>query len=570
MLEIRTVRFQNHFSFGNEMTEIRFDHSPTVLVVGKNGAGKSSSILDGICFAWYGRPYRDINLGQMVNTITEKGHLVESEASVGGHHYLVRRGVKPKVFEIFKDGVLVPQPGSAAEYQQWLIDNVLRMNFKTFTQIVIQGSAEHVPFLKLKPAQRREVVEDIHDIQVYSVMLKVLKEKAATVKEAYAEVDKRLSVAQKELEVEERYQASMAADTHAQIAQKQQQIDAHQEEVRSIQLDINDIIGEMSRLLADIPDGDTIGGKVAELERCRDKITANIQKLDQELEHHLHNQECPTCGQDIPADTREKSLADIRSRRSTMQVGLDKLEPMLAEARDRLSEVQDIQDEISALETKQGELRSRKVQINRFLNELTQEIKKMGEVRRDVGNIDALRETVETIARERDTLVEDGKRIAAAASIVKAMPNQIIAQYMPLMNQLVNKYLAEFDLFVDFHLNEDFEETIRSRHRDTFSYQSFSEGEKLRIDLSILFAWRDIAQMRSAASVDLLVFDEILDRSLDDDGAEFLLEIIRRLTDDVHCVIVSHRGGSLVEKFSDVITFVKKSNFSRMERNANF
>lgn len=571
MIKIKTIRFSNHFSFGNDVHEIQLDRAKTTLVIGKNGAGKSSAILDTLCYGLYGKPYRKIKLGQLVNSITGRDHLVEVDLEAGGHAYRVRRGVKPGVFEIFRDGHLVPQPATTREYQEWLEQSVLKMNYKTFVQIVILGTAKgNVHFLQLPAAQRREVVEDIHDIQVYSTMTQVLKEKAAGIKESLAEIEKRLAVAQRELEVEERHQASVSADIDSLLDQKGHQLEAYTRESQELTDQIEALSTRAKELTALIADADEVDKRIRTLVSLQDKIDTNAVTVGDEIRFYRHSDSCPTCKQDIDDEFKSRVVQEKETRYQEFMEGLKKLGCELEASRKRMEYIRSVHDDISSLDREAITLRQRVRSNREFEDSLRGEIRELTTRRnadREARLVQELRGAVAEIGTERDHVIAEARRIGQAASIVKQMPAKIIAQFMPVMNRLVNKYLSEMELFCDFYLDEEFNETIRSRHRDTFSYDSFSEGEKLRIDLAILFAWRDIARMRSSAAVNLLVFDEILDSSLDVDGSEYLLGIVQKLADGVHCFIVSHKGDSLVDKFDDVVTFSKVSNFSRVDRN---
>lgn len=566
-MQIHSVRFQNCFSFGNELTEVRFDKAKTTLVVGKNGGGKSSSILDTLCYGLYGKPYRKLKrLAQMINSITGRDMLVEVDMTVRGHLYTIRRGQKPNLFEVYRDGIMVDQASSVKEQQEWLEKSVLRMDHRAFCQIVVLGSANHVPFMQLPAAQRREVIEDILDIQVFSAMNDVLKEKVSDLKERMIDVDKRLSVARRELEIEEKYEEEARLDQNQKIRDLED--DLISAKTRHVELSetISHHQSVAASLTQTIADSESVLKKKNDLLVGQTKLNQKIALARKELEFFREHENCPTCKQGIQADFREEISAARVAEIEEYQELLKKIEKQGEQVSTRLADIKVVQSEIDQHDREFVRAKSDLNHLDEIIAKLVGDIDRAHETKRDRrGSLDDIRKNVALVSKEKDDLVSEGKVIAAASALLKdgGIKAQIVRQYIPLMNKLVNKYLAALELFVDFNLDEEFNEEIRSRHRDSFSYESFSEGEKLRIDLSILFAWRDIARMRSSSAVDLVIFDEILDGSLDAEGADYFLKLVHEQTEDCRVFIISHREG-LEDKFGRTLTFSKRNNFSKM------
>lgn len=564
MLSVRAVRFQNFFSFGNQLTEVRFDAPGPTLVVGKNGAGKSVSILDSVVYGLYGKPYRKTKMGQMLNSITGRDLLVEVDLEARGKSWTIRRGQKPNLFEVYRDGELVDQAASVRDQQEWLERSVLMMDHRSFTQTVILGSAGHVPFMQLPAGQRREVIEDILDIQVFSRMNEVLRERAGELRTVLAEREKELAVAQRELEVEERHLAALARDVEAERRETEQSLESARVSLTRAEAEIMSLRDESLRLNSTVSDVNENRRRISELETLRDRLGVRRRQVQKEIDFFSGSSECPTCSRGIDDEFREAALSERRAQLERVEGGLESTDRYLGEAEARASEIGAVFSEIASLDRRallasQG--RDGLVERVRGLEERLLSL--TVESRADEALIDDVRRRVDELSSLRDESLADARVMAHAGQLLKdgGIKARIVRQYVPLMNRLINRYLASLELFVDFHLDENFVEEIRSRHRDTFSYENFSEGERLRIDLAILFAWRDIARMRNSSSVDLLIFDEILDSALDSEGIDYLLRLITSMTDGSSVVIISHREG-MEDKFPRVLSFSKRQNFS--------
>lgn len=569
MLSIRAVRFQNFFSFGNQLTEVRLDRPGPTLVVGKNGAGKSVSVLDSVVYALYGKPYRRTKMGQMLNSITGRDLLVEIDFEARGKKWTVRRGQKPNLFEVYRDGELVDQAASVRDQQEWLEKSVLMMDHRSFTQTVILGSANHVPFMQLPAGQRREVIEDILDIQVFSKMNDVLRERAGELKATITEREKDLAVAQRELEVEERHLQALARDVESERRETEEALGTARSALANLESEVMSLHDESLRLNSSVADVDENKKRLSELEKLHDRLSVRRRQVQKEIDFFSHTSECPTCSRGIDDEFRSMALADRRGQMETVEKGLSSADEYLRDARSRSGEISSVFSEIAAIDRRAMIATQSRDRASDAISTLEEKLLSLTvESRADETLIGEVRRRVDELSSLRDESLADARVMAHAGQLLKdgGIKARIVRQYVPLMNRLINKYLAQLELFVDFYLDENFVEEIRSRHRDSFSYENFSEGERLRIDLAILFAWRDIARMRNSSSVDLLIFDEILDSALDSEGIDYLLRLLSTMTDGSNVVIISHRDG-MEDKFPRVLSFSKRQNFSQMTEN---
>lgn len=573
MLKLKAVRFQNMFSFGNEMTEIKLDNKAPTLCIGKNGAGKSSAILDCVMFALFNKPFKKINRGQIVNTITNRDAVVELDFETGGHQFMVRRGLKPNLFEIFKNGDPVSQPPSVKEFQEWFEKEIIRVNLKTCTQIVFMGTGNYMPFMQLPAAQRREVIEDILDIQVFGTMNQVLKERIDVAKTKLADIEKRLAIVQREKQVVELHIISAQKDVDGMIEQKKQKAISYATEAKEADTAVQKLDVEIANLRSSLVDVAQNSSRLMSIAVDLRDIESQMSRLSKEHRFYHDNDTCPTCQQGIAHDLKQQKTDDIEAETKLLAARKQELNAELAEL--KVGEQKDQQHNAKInqiLLTLEKEKRSHE-NVSRtarsFIQSLKDEVialKREKITKAEDGRLEALQIDLEAIDKERSEAQKEMELMSAASDLLKdgGVKAKIVAQYIPAMNTLVNKYLAAMESFVDFHLDEEFNETIRSRYRDTFTYGSFSQGEKLRIDLAIMFAWRDIAKHRNSASVSLLVFDEILDSSLDIEGVEYFMKLIMNITEDTSVFVVSHRGEQMADKFQHVLRFEKNQSFSKV------
>jgi DNA repair exonuclease SbcCD ATPase subunit len=562
MIEFKVVRYKNFFATGNAFTEIPLNVSPTNLVVGKNGDGKSS-IIESIVFCLYGRAYRNINKPQVVNSINKKNCVVELEFAVNGVEYKVVRGLKPAVFQIWKDGVLLNQDASARDYQTVLEEQILRVNYKSFTQIIVLGSASYIPFMQLTPTHRREVIEDLLDIKIFSEMNEVLKERVSEWKEAVRRVDSNLVVVRESVAIQQRHVEAMAKDLTARrddLEQSQREsegrLDAAKTELQILQNSIAEL------------------GSVPSYARDIAALQSRIQTLDTRIEKAqvaIANPKtvvCETCQQKLPAKKAEQILADTKD-------AIRRDEEARRDAANRVAELEEVEATNIERRTYIQTQRERASAIQAEIQHLTQQL---GAVTSELARVQVSEDTYSdekgklkemarrgvSLTEEKNTLIEEKDYLDAANVLLKdsGIKTKVIRQYVPVINKLVNKYLRMMDFFVSFELDDQFNEHIKSRHRDDFSYESFSEGEKQRIDLALTFTWRAIAEMKNSAHANLFFLDEVFDSSLDMGGTDTLLTMINTLGNKNNVWVISHKGDHLHDKFTNILKFEKKNNFS--------
>lgn len=569
MILFSKIRWKNILSTGDVWTEVNFQKSRSTLIVGENGAGKST-ILDAICFALFAKPFRKINKSQLINSINKKGMLVEIEFSIGSKQYLVRRGQKPSVFDIIVDDNMLNQTSDVREYQEMLEKNILKLNFKSFSQIVMLGSASFTPFMQLPAAHRREIIEDLLDIQIFSTMNSILKEKVQLNKEEITSVNYELKLLAEKIELQKRLAESMLQNNEAVIADKTAQsveVGGNLQIALDALGEINSIISTMESTIADSAQVHT---KLKKIERLYDIADAKIKKVEGEIEFFNNNDDCPTCRQAIEQVFKDKSIDEKMTMLTQLVTAKDDIVNQQQVISSRILEIDEVNDQLSE---KRVTALNYRTQIQIYENTLSlikaeiEQLKQKGTaIGIDSEEMDTLKRSLKSNVNTKEELLKDKAVLDVAAVLLKdsGVKTKIIKQYIPVINKLVNKYLAAMDFFVNFDLNENFEETIKSRHRDDFSYESFSEGEKMRIDLALLFTWRSISKLRNSASTNLLIMDEVFDSSLDNSGTEEFLKIINTLTADTNLFIISHKGDQLFDKFHSVIKFQKVKNFSQM------
>jgi DNA repair exonuclease SbcCD ATPase subunit len=558
MIVYEYVRWKNFLSTGNQWTEVRLDKDPTTLIIGANGHGKST-LLDALTFCSFGKPFRDINLPNLVNSINGKDCVVEEGFRSGNTQYKVVRGIAPKIFEIYENGVLVSQDAAGGDYQKWLEESVFKYNHKAFTQIVILGSKSFVPFMRLKPADRRNIIENLLDIEIFSAMNKVAGEQAKKYKEEVAANKIKIDGLVAQIELQKKHKEDSEKNAAEQVEKITAEIGDYRKEIQTLEMKV---LNEMTSIEAAQKAITTItGGSLpADMVRLAIKIDAKIEEKKRLVTFYETNDNCPTCKQVLELAFKENTVEDTKKDIVRRQLGLDELKK-------KIHGVEIQQDIISkssrAQNSYQHEISMRELQITE------------ARVKRDAASskkalsdemIEISRKMVEDLTAatdERRKLIENKAYYDAAVSLLKdgGIKAQIVKQYLPVINQLVNKYLAAMDFFVNFELDEEFNETIKSRHRDTFKYDSFSEGEKQRIDLALLFAWRAVAKLKNSVNTNLLILDEIFDSSLDGIGADLVLSILSTMSEGFNIFIISHRE-LLQDRFSSIIKFEKRNNFS--------
>lgn len=563
MIKFKKIRWKNFLSTGNIYSEMQLDKTETTLVLGENGAGKST-LLDALCFVLFNKPYRSVNLPQLVSSVNEKDCVVEIHFTDGTKDYKVIRGQSPKVFEIWSEGKLIDQDSKARDYQRMLEDTILGMNYKSFCQVVILGSANYIPFMRLPAAERRSVVESILDIGVFSTMNTQLKERISTNKEELQHAESAVSVSRERVSLLRRMVEEEKKRQEHDDAWEAEQVAKANEEIRILREQSAECSKEMSQLMDSIKDEDAARNTRNRFREIHSQLTKRVSNLGKEIAFYESNDTCPTCTQKIDQEFKGSAVAKAKSRTDEMTKALSEVEGHIASTEERLEEISEILSRVRVLNTeimrKNNEISAVERQIGSIGRKPTVE----STVEKDLS--DALVSEEEALDGKRE-LVEEQHYLSLAATLLKdsGIKSRIIKNYIPIINDTINKYLTKMNFFVAFNLDEEFNETIKSRHRDEFTYASFSEGEKKKIDLALLFAWRRIAAMKNSITTNLLILDEILDGSLDDQGTDAFLDIVGGLDKHTNTFVISHKPKEILQdKFDRTVQFVKRGNFSRM------
>lgn len=567
-LHFHKIRYRNLLSTGSAWTEVDLEVFPMTLIIGKNGDGKST-LIDALCFALFGKPFRKINKPQLVNSVTKKEMLVEVEFTIQGWRFKVIRGMKPNVFEVWRHGTLLNQPGDSRDYQAELEKYILRTNMATFNQIVILGSANYVPFMQLKTLQRREVTEDIYDLKIFTSMNSVLKDRLTKAEREVDRLENMKESIEGKIELSRKHQETVVEDKTKWIEAKQVDIDRALIEITRLD-DEAERLRQVNELLAFDVDLETSRKlKVTKLLEMKTKIEINAESVKKDMKFLDEHDDCPTCKQAIAEDFRVQAFQAKRSKLDEITGGLSLLNEKVEEAFASVTELNNPSKAFSENQTSIVLLSSRIMNQKSIIAKAEKDITLLE--KEQVATVDESTLTDledELLERKRDwaALVRQKDMMSYVAVLLKdtGIKSKIVKKYSGTFNQLVNSYLAKLDFFVDFHLDENFEEVIKSRGRDTFSYNSFSEGEKLRIDLAVLFAWRQIAKLRASLSTNILIMDEIFDSSLDVDGVEDLMKIMTRVTENSNVFVISHQTDRLSDHFDRTLTFTKRKGFSEI------
>jgi DNA repair exonuclease SbcCD ATPase subunit len=571
MIKFHKISWRNFLSTGNQATEVLLDRSSTTLIVGENGAGKST-ILDAICFALFNKGFRNVSKPQLLNSINQKNLVVELEFSIGRKDYKIVRGHKPAVFEIYLDGNFLNQEADSRDYQKYLEEHILKLNYKSFTQIVILGSASFTPFMQLPPSHRREIIEDLLDIRIFTSMNTLLKDKQSQLKDSMRQMDADLDVQKERVKLQDEYIKQLVADQErrsddlqARIDTTQSEIDVNNEAVAALEIQI----AALRDLIADEDSQIVKARKLSDLQR---KMTERISKAQTDIAFYHDNDNCPTCRQGLPHEFKTEAIDAQNSKMTEIQEALEELSINIELVQNRLDTIHDISNQISGhnqhIITHNNGIIAGQKYIQKLQAEQSAHTDTQDNLDDEKGKLKALAREVVVKTQERGTLNEEKYYQDIASALLKdtGIKTKVIRQYLPAINKLVNKYLGAMDFFVHFELDEAFNETIKSRHRDDFSYASFSEGEKQRIDLALLFTWRTIAKMKNSAATNLLLLDEVFDSSLDANATDYLMNVLNTLGEDTNVFVISHKGDQLFDKFRSVIKFEKVNNFSRIAK----
>ena len=565
MINFSKIRYMNLLSSGNQLTEIDLGKNKTTLVVGANGAGKST-MLDAIVFGLYGKPFRKVNKGQLINSINQKALLVEVEFSIAKDNYMIRRGIKPNIFEIHKNGEIIDQDASSKDYQAYLEENILKLNLKAFSQIVILGSATYVPFMQLTAQNRREVIEDLLDIKIFSTMNILLKDKVSNNKTDILDSKHQVELIESKIQSAKENNNSIKKIKETQVSDIKEKVKEKLQIIASEEACIEELQANILSLTETIKDKATCRGKQDKLKNLKHDLQTAMNTLSKDIVFYDSHDNCPVCKQGIEHDFKKDTVNTKKTKIQEIEAGLNQLDIKLNLVEDRLKAISLVEDKMQELNIQIGEHRGN---VNMSKSVLSSYKKELQNAENEVKEVDESK-ILEYSNSLKDTLnnqknfFDEKEVLTVVAAMLKdgGIKTKIIKQFIPVMNRLINKYLAEFDLFVDFQLDESFNEKIMSRFRDEFTYMSFSEGEKMRINLAILLTWRAVSKLRNSMSTNLLIFDEIFDGALDIDGIENLIHVLNNLTAGDNIFVISHKGDAMGDKFDQTINFLKVKNFS--------
>jgi len=566
MIKFDRIRWKNFLSTGNLFTEIDINTPGTTLIIGENGAGKSS-LLDALTFSLFGKPFRNINKPQLVNTITRKDLVVELEFAVQSNKYKIVRGIKPNIFEVYCNGSLVNQSAEMKDYQEVLEKSILKINYKSFCQVVILGSASFVPFMELPAAQRRSIIEDLLDLQVFTTMNTLLKQRVQDNGLSVNENENERKIIDTKIKMVKEHLKDVRSKNEQFIKEKKVALDDLENKIKEAYSSKKQHNDDLELKSADIGNRGNIQSKIDKLKTFRAQMEAKNSILTKEIEFFTNHDNCPTCKQEISSEFSCTIVDQRQVEIKAVEDGLAQLVKKYEETNAELNKILDLDKECDQIKSKMSHellrIRLLEEQKQSIVNELN-EAKKTAKDNSDLRVVD-LEKNLETLSEQYNQLQEDKYVLSAAAMMLKdgGIKTRIVNQYIPIINKLINKYLSEFDLYVEFNLDEQFNEVIKSRHRDEFSYASFSEGEKQKINLAILFTWRAVAKMRNSLSTNLLILDEVFDSSLDGQSADDLLKILQNISKDSNVFVISHRD-ALHDKFENTIKFVKTKSFSRI------
>ena len=568
MIVFEKVRWRNFLSTGNAFTEIDIGKSPTTLIVGSNGSGKST-LIDALTFALFNKPFRKIKVAQLINSINQKDGLVEVEFSIGASKYKIRRGIKPNIFEIYQNNILVNQDAHSKDYQQFLEKQILKLNYKSFTQIVVLGSSSFIPFMQLPAPHRREVIEDLLDIQIFTRMNDILKVEMTTLAQNFKDTEKDLDVVIQKRDLQEQYIGRLDEQRKKSAHEINDKISKSKKNIDGYQRDITDLQEQIDTLQKGIIDEEVVSKRLKKITSLQDALEKNKGRIAKDITFYLENDECNTCKQSIDPAFKTKILDARQDKAKEIELASIELDNKFNDVNNRINEIVDTQNKITQIQYNINSLNANIQAENRSIDSYNIDITKINEVENSEDEMLKLQDyrQEETKLRDEKTKLNDERYYAKiSGNLLKdtGIKTKIINKYLPVINHYVNHYLQSLDFFVQFNLDNSFKETIKSRHRDEFSYASFSEGEKLRIDLSLLFTWRTIAKMKNSTNTNLLILDEVFDSSLDNNGTDEFLKILNTMAKGINAFVISHKGDILIDKFSNTLKFEKANNYSRL------
>jgi DNA repair exonuclease SbcCD ATPase subunit len=570
MIHFKKVRWKNLLSSGNKFTTIELDRSSTTLILGDNGAGKST-LLDALCFGLYGKGFRNLKKDLLVNSINNKDLLVEIEFSIGKKEYKVIRGAKPNRFELYINNTLINQDASMRDYQDHLEKNILKMSHRSFTQVAILGSANFTPFMQLKPRDRRKLVEDLLDISIFSTMKLLLRKKVS---------DHNIEVKETEHEVEilEERINGLNSQLNALQKNRDEQIQKYESSIEETEANINSLlqrVDEKTKNVVEkkslIEDSTSQKDRLQQANELERKLSDNYKKAIKDVEFYESNEECPTCKQGLDEEHKKQHIQERQSKADEIRSALGEISKQIQGTQNRLEEIREVQDAIEEVQRTIGLLQTEITSNQKYIKKIQSQIE---ELSKGISGGDEVsdkltdsEDTLDTLLAKKQSLIDRTHYFEIAQLLLRdeGIKSRIIKQYVPIMNKLINKYLASLEFYVGFELDENFDETIKSRFRDVFKYENFSQGEKMRIDLALLFTWRAVARMKNSVNTNLLILDEVFDSSLDEAGTDDFLRLLNTLSEKTNAFIISHKGDQLYDKFEEIIRFEKHKNFSRIQ-----
>ena len=566
MIVFEEIKWKNFLSTGNSFTEVKIDDAPSHLILGSNGAGKST-LLDALCFVLFNKPFRKIIRRQLINSINERECLVEIKFYIGSVKYKIIRGIKPNVFEIYRNGQLLDQDAANKDYQAYLEKSILKFNFKSFTQVVILGSSTFVPFMQLTAPNRREVIEDLLDIQIFSRMNLLLKDRVKDIKDNQKECEHLMQIAEQQVAMQKNTIDNMEKMNDDYMKRLHDQFDENEKRIAELSAEVESkkiSIEEYGLKVNNMPDNQKLH---EELRDMRAKIKSNLKRAEKEVAFYKNNDECPTCTQKLPAKLKKKNVESAEERVEKMTGGLDDITVKINDCFQTIKQQKETCDKITTVQTEilghQRETESLLIKSKKILTDTEAEAP---DVKKEKTKLSDFVKNQKKTAKDCAKVNHEADNLKTVSSLLRdgGIKSRIIAKFIPIINQRINKYLQSMDFFVNFTLDEEFNEIIKSRFRDEFSYASFSEGEKQKIDLSLLFTWRDIAKMKNSAATNLLILDEVFDSSLDSASTEELFKILRGLDSKTNFFVISHKGDILLDKFDTTLRFEKVNDFSKV------
>lgn len=569
MINFEKIRWKNLLSSGNNFTEIELNSHQTTLILGENGAGKST-LLDALCFGLYGRGFRNLKKELLINSVNEKGLLVEIEFSVGKREYKIVRGAKPNIFQIYLDGDMLNQNATVRDYQEQLEKHILKMNFRSFTQVAILGSANFVPFMQLKAVERRKLVEDLLDISIFSTMQDLLRQRVSSHAESVRDTKHEINIMEERIQGLSNQLVALQENREQKIAKFELTIDETQSNIDELLLKSQVKRDDIEKRRKTITDQGTVEERFKEATDLYKQLENRKTTILEEIEFYESNDNCPTCKQGIDEEHKKTHVAEKQSKKTDLVDGLERLLETIRKSEERIAGIHEVS---TAIESHQN-------QIGVIQSEINSNVKFIGKIQGEINDLEKEgtsnsnareqqmdnEEKLDILLSKSESLTEQGHYFDIAGTLLRdqGVKQKIIKQYVPVMNNMINKYLAQLEFYVGFELNESFEETIKSRFRDVFKYDNFSQGEKMRIDLALLFTWRAIARMKNSVNTNLLILDEVFDSSLDVAGTDDFLKLLNTLTERTNAFIISHKGEALYDKFNNVLRFEKYKNFSRL------